>query len=166
MRTNNNGFWVTLVVLGSNAACTTAQQNAAGSASTSPSPGADTANAPAAQGSNNGAGHNAAHDVSPTGVRANNAGHIGVADVAAAVVGAPVTVSGVFMGFSGACLGDAPSRSAWHLAASKDPQAACVYVDAPFPAGLSPAVHVGTPTTITATVVTLGATRYLQGTGQ
>lgn len=166
MRTNSNVFWVLFGVLGLSAACTTAQQNAAGSTSTSPNSGAATTNAPASQVADTGqnaAANPPANDVSAAGVRG---GTIGVADVATALEGATVTVSGVFMGFSGPCFGDAPSRSAWHLAASKEPQAECVYVDAPFPPGLSPAIHSGTPAVVTGKVVTLGATRYLQATGQ
>jgi hypothetical protein len=159
----NNQTWVAMTVVLVNLACTTAQQSAPGATSTSPSPGvtSSTADAQTAAGVEPVAA--AAADV-----RALDASGlvIGVTDVGSQTVGARVKVSGVFMGFSGACLTDAPSRSAWHLSASKEPKAPCIYVDGPFPAGLSPAVHGGSGVTITATVAQLGSTRYLVSTGE
>jgi hypothetical protein len=161
MRNKNNVSWSLLgfaVCFG----CTTAQQSASGGTSTSPNPATgasgttqdtETAAQPAADGA-------------PVVRAASAPGNIAVADIASQTVGAKVTVAGVFMGFNGACLSEAPSRSAWHLAASKEPNAPCVYVDGPFPPGLSPAVHAGSATTVTATVAELGTTRYLVSTGQ
>jgi hypothetical protein len=147
-------------------ACTTAQQGASGTTSASPSSGAGANSIDDGSGSE-AQGHLPVDDVSAAGARFSGAAvGVDVADVVNQTLGAKVTVSGVFMGFSGACVSDAPSRSAWHLSASKAPKAPCVYVDGPFPAGLSPAVHAGTPTTVTATVSALGNTKYLVSTGE
>ena len=166
MPNKNNVKWSMLGMASLCMACTTAQQSATGSTSTSPSPGAGaaTANAQAAESTSP-----PANGVAATDLRAAAgapSGSIQVADVVNQAVGTKVTVAGVFMGFNGACLSDAPSRSAWHLAASKEPKAPCIYVDGPFPAGLSPAVHAGTNTTVTATVNLLGNVKYLVSTGE
>lgn len=156
----NNVPWATIAGVVSCLACTTAQQGASSSTSTSPSSGAGVV-ANSAQA--------AEPEAQPPKAGAtplvHTAGSIGVADIASRAVGSKVTVSGVFMGFNGACLSEAPSRSAWHLAASKEPKAPCVYVDGPFPPGLSPAVHSGTSATVTGTIAELGGARYLVSTG-
>jgi hypothetical protein len=42
-----------------------------------------------------------------------------------------VQLSGLYLGWNGPCKGTPPTRSAWQLAESNDPNAPCVYIDGP-----------------------------------
>jgi hypothetical protein len=52
--------------------------------------------------------------------------------------GTVVAVSGLYFGWKGPCKGMPPTRSAWQLVESIGPAAACIYVDGPAVAGVSP----------------------------
>lgn len=90
------------------------------------------------------------------------AGTVSVAQITAMPSGSKATVRGMYLGWHGPCQGTPPTRSAWQLADNDAQGSACVYVDGPAPAGVSPAGP-GAPVwvRVDAELVTGGAAPYL-----
>jgi hypothetical protein len=104
--------------------------------------------------------------VAPGTLEANGASGLRVSQISTATAGTTVTVTGLYLGWKGPCVGDAPTRSAWQLAEANSPGAACIYVDGPMLNGVAPeAVGAGVSVRVSGTVRVDGATRYLEAKG-
>ncbi len=86
-----------------------------------------------------------------------------VEQVSAMPPGSRAVVRGLYLGWRGPCRGAPPTRSAWQLADSNQPSAACLYVDGPSPPGLDPAGPGGAPTwvRVDAELIVAGPDRFL-----
>lgn len=82
-----------------------------------------------------------------------------------ATVGSEVTLSGLYLGWSGPCKGQPPSRSAWQIADEAAAGAPCLYVDGSSPRGVSPLSNTGSPrkVKVRGVVKEAGGIRYLLG---
>ncbi len=61
-----------------------------------------------------------------------------VAEIANAGAGAALSVTGLYLGWKGPCVGEPPTRSAWQLASDPAPGSPCVYVDGALLPGVPP----------------------------
>jgi translation initiation factor IF-2 len=75
----------------------------------------------------------------PAASAAQPPGTVTVAQMAGMMPGSQATVRGLYLGWRGPCAGSPPTRSAWQLADSDQPGAACLFVDGPTPSGTNPA---------------------------
>ncbi|MEB2313650.1 MAG: hypothetical protein OZ928_17535 [Polyangiaceae bacterium] len=90
-------------------------------------------------------------------------GALTVSAAAGLAPGARALVQGYFFGWRGPCRATPPSRSAWQLAESEAPGAACLYVDGPIPPGAN-AASPGPPyfpVRVEGTLQAAGADRFI-----